>query len=113
MVAFALRCGANGGRVGSGFWLGDGKGLQPQISPGYLRQVLPFLFFGSMPEERAHGVHLGVGRTRISAAAVDLSEDHTPRRETETHTAVLLRYKGTGIAGTRHRGDELLGVVAF
>src|SRR5215212_8265452 len=33
MVALARRCCANGSRVGSSFWLGDGEGLQPQITP--------------------------------------------------------------------------------
>ena len=57
------------------------------------------LLLGAVPEERAHGVHLGVGRSGVGAAKIDLLEDGASGREVEAHPSVLLRYQGTEIAG--------------
>src|SRR5215208_4823068 len=72
--------------------------------------VLVFLLFGAMPEERVHGVHLGVGRARIGPTPVDLTEDRTSCREIEAHTAVFLWYESAEVTGLGHRRDELLWV---
>src|ERR1700693_5561206 len=67
----------------------------------------------SMPQKRAHDVHLRVARRGISAAAVDLFENDGSFRDAKTSAAVFLGNQRSHIPRTRQRLDEGLGVGAF
>jgi hypothetical protein len=59
-VAAPVGEGADFGGVGTGGGFGHGEGLQPQLARRDLRKVALFLLRRSVPQQRAHDVHLGV-----------------------------------------------------
>ena len=73
-----------------------------------LRQILPLLRLGAVPQQRAHHVHLRVGRPRVAAGVVDLFEDHRRLGEAHAEAAVLLRDERAEQPGLGHRPHERL-----
>ena len=90
-VAVARRGRRQARRVRARVRLGDAEGLQTQIAARDLRQILPLLRLGAVPQERAHHIHLRVRRPRIAAGVIDLFEDHRRLGEAHAEAAVLLR----------------------
>lgn len=74
-VAFARGEGFGFGGVGSGRGFSDGEGLQTQFSGGDFRQVPLFLFRRTVPQQRAHNVHLRVASAGIRSRPVDLFQN--------------------------------------
>ena len=72
MVTLAHRARRQVGRVRAGLWLGDAEGLQPELAARNLRQVLLFRLSRAVPEERPHGVQLGMCGTGVAPTPVDL-----------------------------------------
>ncbi len=86
------------------------KRLEPQLACRDARQEHLALLLAAKTKHRRHGVELGVDRRSVAAAPVDLLEDDRGVAEAEPEAAVLLRNESAEQAGTRQRGDELLGV---
>ena len=55
------------GGVGAAGRLGDAERLQAQFAAGDLRQPLRLLLLAAVPQQRAHGVHLGVAAAAVAA----------------------------------------------
>src|SRR5215210_6684302 len=94
-VVFPPGGGLDARRLGSGLVLGDAERLQPELAGSYPRQVLTFLFFGTVPEQRTHSVHLRVAGSPVGAGAVDLLQDYRGFDHPQSQPAVLLRDQGT------------------
>ena len=75
-VAAAFRERSHVRGVAAGRRLGDGERLQPQLARRDLRQVALLLLRRSVPQQRAHDVHLRVAGPGVRAGAVDLLENH-------------------------------------
>ena len=108
---------ARGGRfqlrgVGAGRRLGDAERLQAELAAGDLRQVVALLRLGAVPQQRAHGVHLGVARAGVAAAVVDFLEDDRRLADAEAGTAVGLGNQRRQIPGAGQGLDECIGVGA-
>ena len=99
VIAVALGEGLQRGGVGAAGRLGDAERLQPQFAAGDLRQPLCLLLVAAVPQQRAHGVHLGVAAAAIAAGALDLFEDRGRRRQLQPGAAILLRDQHREIAG--------------
>src|SRR6185312_8673775 len=65
-----------------------------------------FLLGAAVPQQCAHGVHLGVAAAAVAARALDLFQDRGRCREFQTRPAILLRDQHREIAGLRQRIDE-------
>lgn len=89
-VAFARGEGFGFGCVGSGGRFSDGERLQAQFSGGDFRQVLLFLRVRTVPQQRAHNVHLRVARAGIRAGTIDLFKNDGSFRHAESAAAVFL-----------------------
>src|SRR5262245_6113658 len=59
-----------------------------------------------MTQDRAHGVHLGMTGSPISAGGVDLFQDRGCGTQIETATPVFLGNQRSEIAGFGERGDK-------
>ena len=70
-------------------------------------QVLCLLLVVAVPQQRAHGVHLGMAAAAIAAGALDLFEDRGRGRERQPGAAIFLGDQGREIAGLGQRIDEL------
>src|SRR3546814_8937383 len=74
-VAVAVRPGLELRRVRAGRRLGDAESLEAQLAAGDLRQVFPLLLLAAMPEQRAHGVHLGMAGCGAAPGRVNRLQD--------------------------------------
>ena len=106
VVAFAHRGGAQIERVGARGRLGDAEGLQPQLARRDLRQPARLLRRAAVPQQRAHGVHLGVTGRAVAARRLDLLHDRGRRRHGQPAAAVFLRDQRGQEPGVGERGDE-------
>src|SRR5262245_15476968 len=59
-----------------------------------------------MTQDRAHGVHLGMTGSPISAGGMDLFQNRGSGTEIETATPVFLGNQRSEIAGFGERGDK-------
>jgi len=96
--------------VRAGRRLGDAERLQPQLAGRDLRQERALLRIGSMPQQRAHRVHLRVARAGIPAAAIDFLEDDRRLRDAEAGPAVRFGNQRREVAGVGERFDERAGI---
>ena len=112
-VALADGGGGDAGGVGAGGGLGDAEGLQPHLAAGDLGQPLALLGRRSVPQHRAHGIHLGVQRRSVGAAGVDLLQDVGRHRKAQAAAAVCLGHQDAEQPGVGHRRDELCGIGPF
>ena len=110
VVAVALGKGLQRGGVGAAGRLGDAERLQPQFAAGDLRQPFCLLLVAAVPQQRAHGVHLGVAAAAIAAGALDLFEDRGRGRQFQPGAAIFFRDQHREIAGFGQRIDEGLRV---
>src|SRR5215218_8042530 len=106
MIAVAHGGRPQGGRVGPGLRLGHAEGLQPQLTTGYLRQVLPLLLLRAVTQHSAHNVHLRVGGLGVAPGTIDLFEDDRSLGEAQAQPTVFLRDKRAEVATLRHRLDK-------
>ena len=109
-VTFLDRGGLQFGGVGPGCRFGHGHGLQAQRAAGDAGQVFLLLLIRTMPQQRAHVIHLPVAMARVSAAAVHLLHDDRGFGQPQTRATVFLwDHRGKpALAGQRI--DEFLGV---
>ncbi len=89
-VAVALGTGADRRGLRTGGGLGDAERLQPLAAVGHLREDRALLLLRSVPQHRAHHVHLGVAGARVAARRRDLLQDHRRAGEVQPAAAVLL-----------------------
>ncbi len=106
LVAPAHGGGLDLGGVGAGGRLGDTHGLQAQLAVRQLRQVVAFLLFAAVSEQGEHVVHLPMDGPGVTAATVDLLEDHRSLGEAQAGAAVFFRDHRREPAGLGHGGDE-------
>ena len=66
-----------------------------------------------MPQERAHGVHLGMTRGGVAAPAVDLLQDDARLGDPQADAAVLLGDQRRQPAQLRELPYERLRILAF
>jgi hypothetical protein len=59
-----------------------------------------------MPQQRAHGVHLGMAAAAIAACALDLLEDRGRGRQFQPGAAIFLGDQHREVTGLRQRIDE-------
>ncbi len=59
-----------------------------------------------MPQQRTHGVHLGVATTAIAAGALDLFQDRGCRREFKSGAAIFLGDQHREVTGFGQCVDE-------
>ena len=90
VIAFALGESFQRRGIGAAGRLGDPEGLQPQFAAGDLRQPFCLLLVAAMPQQRAHGVHLGMAAAAIAARALDLFEDRGGRGQFQSGAADIL-----------------------
>src|SRR5581483_777726 len=100
-VLVALLNGARleAGRLRPGVRLGDAEGLQAQLAAGDGRQIGLLLILGAVLEDRAHGVHLGVGGGGIAAGVIDLLQDDGRLGDAQAGALVLGRDERAQPAG--------------
>ena len=110
VIAFALGEGLQRGGIGAAGRLGDAERLQPQFAAGDLRQPFRLLLVAAVPQQRAHGVHLGVAAAAIAAGALDLFEDRGRGGQFQPGAAIFLGDQHREIAGLGQRIDEVFGV---
>jgi hypothetical protein len=75
VVAVALGKSFQRGGIGAAGRLGDAECLQPQFAAGDFRQPFRLLLVAAVPQQRTHGVHLGVAAAAIASGALDLFKD--------------------------------------
>ena len=109
-IAVLLRKRLQRGGVGAAGRLGDAERLQPQLAGGDLRQPFGLLLVAAVPQQRAHGVHLGMAAATIAPGALDLFEDRGRGRQLQAGAAIFFRDQHREIAGLGQRIDEGLRV---
>ena len=92
--------------------LADAEGLEPQLSGRDPGQQRGLLFVGSVPQQRAHRVHLRVAGAGIGATPVDFLEDDRRFVDAQAGAAVRLRDQGRQITGVGERFHERVGIGA-
>ena len=97
-------------RVGAGAGFGHAHALQTQLTCRDLRQVALLLLGRTVAQQRAHVVHLAMACAGISATAVDLFHDHGCLGQSETRSAVFLRYQRGHPAGFGESVDKNFGI---
>jgi len=97
-------------RVAAGRRFRDAECLQAQFSARDRRQPLSFLGRAAVAQQCSHDVHLGVGRTRISASMVDFLGDDRRVRKRQAQPSVLVRDQRGEEPILGERADELLGI---
>ena len=68
----------------------DDEGLQAQLSRRDPGQVVFLLLFRTMPQDRAHGVHLGVAGACVATGLVDRLQDHRAASHRKAGPAIFL-----------------------
>src|SRR5262249_32858158 len=111
MVALAPRESLDLRRVGAGGRLGDAERLEADRAVGNAGQVAVLLLLASVPQQRAHHVHLRVAGIGVAAGGVDFREDGAAGADRQAGAAVLFRDGGAEIAGLGEFSDELFGVL--
>ncbi len=111
-VAIVLAHSAGGQlrRIRPGVGFRDGERLQPQGAARDRRQIFTFLFFRAMTQKRAHGVHLSVTGSRVSAGSIDFLEDDRRLKHSEACAAIFLRDQDSQVPRRCQRVDEFLRV---
>ena len=106
VIAVALRKGLQRRGIGAAGRLGDAERLQPQFAAGDLRQPFGLLLVAAVPQQRAHGVHLGVASAAVAAGALDLLQDRGGGGKLQAGAAIFFRNQHREIAGLGQRIDE-------
>src|SRR5665213_2790917 len=112
-VAFPPRRSAQRQSVGPRRRLGDAEGLQAQFPTGDFRKVDLFLLGQTVPQDRAHGVHLRVAGGAVAAGGLDFLQDRASSANRQTAAAEFLRDQGCEIAGFGERADEFSRISSF
>ncbi len=110
VIAFAFREGLQRRGIGAAGGLGDAERLQPQLAARDLRQPFGLLRLAAVPQQRAHGVHLGMAAAAIAPRPVDFLQDRGRGREFQPGAAIFFRDQHREIAGFRQRIDKGLRV---
>ncbi len=109
-VAITHRDRANAAGIGAAGGFGHAEGLKAQRAGGDLRQDRRFLRGASMPEDRAHGVHLGVTGGAVAPAFLDLFQDRAGGRQAEAAAAEFLGNERGQEPGVGQRANERLRI---
>src|SRR5215470_19098595 len=107
VVTVAYSRSAQGKRVGARGWLRHPEGLQPQLAARDRGQPARLLRSAAVPQQGAHGVHLGMTGRAVAAGGLDFLHDGRSLHERETAAAILLGDERREIAGVRQRRYEL------
>ena len=110
VIAVAPGKGLQRGGVGAAGRFGHAERLQPQFAAGDLRQPFCLLLVVAVPQQRAHGVHLGVAAAAIAAGALDLLEDGGCGGQFQPGAAIFFGDQHREISGPRQCIDERAGI---
>src|SRR6266446_7980601 len=110
IIALAPGKGFQRGSVGSAGRLGYAEGLQPQFAAGDLRQPFCLLLLAAVPQQRAHGVHLGMAAAAIASGALDLFENRGCGGQFQPGAAIFFRDQYREVSGLGQRVDEGSGI---
>jgi hypothetical protein len=110
MIAFAHRGGLERAGVGPAGGLGHAECLQAHFARGNPRQIGLFLSLASVPQQRAHDVHLRMTGAAVASCVLDFFQDGRCGGKGQAGAAICFRNQRGEIAGVIECLHEFGGI---
>ena len=110
MIAFAHRGGLERAGVGPAGGLGHAECLQAHFARGDPRQIGLFLSLASVPQQRAHDLHLRMAGDAVASCVLDFFQDGRCGGKGQAGAAICFRDQRGEIAGVIERLHEFGGI---